>query len=237
MPNPYFKFKRFTVYHDKCAMKVGTDAVLIGAWTDISDAANILDVGTGTGIIALMLAQRSEDSIPIDAIDIDKDAIIQAGENIKNSPFYRINCYHNSFQQYCANINHQYDLIVSNPPYFSESLCSPDQKRTIARHTQSLKLEEFFQIASQLLSKKGRISIIFPYTEKNTLLRLARETSLYPSRITDVHPTPSSKPIRVLIEFSCIEKKIEEKDLVIEKERHVYSDEFTALAQEFYLKL
>lgn len=237
MPNPYFKFKKFTVYHDKCAMKVGTDGVLIGAWTKINDATNILDVGTGTGIIALMLAQRSEGTISIDAIDIDKEAIIQAMDNIENSPFRQISCHHHSFQQYASTTKNKYDLIVSNPPYFSESLHSPHQKRTQARHTTSLKIEEFFSAASQMLSGNGRISLIFPHTEKTTLIRSAKDYGLYPSRLTNVYSTPSSKPIRALMEFSRFEKETEITDLIIEKERHIYSSEFAALVKDFYLKL
>ena len=237
MPNPYFKFKKFTVFHDKCAMKVGTDGVLLGAWVDTSNAQSMLDVGTGTGLIALMLAQRSEDKLIIDAIDIDKNAIIQTKENIENSPFDKIHCFHCSLQQYASICNKKYDLIVSNPPYFSNSLLSPNQQRTTARHTESLAIEEFFMIIPKLLSQTGRVAIVFPYTEKEKLIRLAEAEKLYLIRTTIVYPTPKSAPKRILMEFSNTEKDPFEDKLIIETERHQYSPEFTALLKDFYLKL
>ena len=139
MPNPYFQFKRFTVYHDRCAMKVGTDGVLLGAWTDVSSSQQILDIGTGTGLIALMLAQRNV-TAHITAIDIDEEAIEQAQGNIAASPWKnRIEVMKQDFCQYSA--NRLFDTIVSNPPYFNQSLKGPDSQRNTARHTDSLELQ------------------------------------------------------------------------------------------------
>ena len=138
MPNPYFSFKQFTVYHDRCAMKVGTDGVLLGAWTDVSGARDILDIGTGTGLIALMLAQRSEAHIV--AVDIDEDAVKQAKENVEKSPWPgRIEVERHDIC--CFNSDIRYDVIVSNPPYFFNSLKCPDGQRNIARHTVGLNFE------------------------------------------------------------------------------------------------
>ncbi len=237
MPNTYFRFKQFTIHHGRCAMKVGTDGVLLGAWADNTGCETILDIGTGTGLIALMLAQRNKKAM-IDAIDVDEDAIWQARENIGNSPFVnRINCKRTSLQEYAEHCGAKYDLIVSNPPFFAQSLKSPDRKRMVARHDDSLPVNELLSISSVLLTGRGRLSIIYPYENKETLCSLAKGSNMYIVRITNVYPTPASMAKRVLMEFSREETPLIENDLIIEKGRHVYSDEFTALAHEFYLKM
>ncbi len=237
MPNPYFRFKQFTVYHDLCAMKVGTDGVLLGAWCNVHDAASALDVGTGTGLIALMLAQRNA-SLEINTIDIEENAVMQAHENINRSLFAgRIDCFHLSLQDFAEQVAKKYDLIVSNPPYFEQSLKSPHLGRTLARHTDSLPINELIVASAKLLSDKGRLSVIYPYEYKETLLKLSEENQLHISHFTNVHPTPTAAPKRILAELTKQATSLTETDLVIEKERHVYSDEFTALVKDFYLKL
>lgn len=237
MPNPYFRFKQFTVYHDRCAMKVGTDGVLLGMWANTTFATKALDIGTGTGLIALMLAQRNS-GLKIDAIDINKDAAEQAKENIRNSPFCkRISCFHSSLQDFTVLCKERYDLIVSNPPFFKQSLKSPCENRTLARHTDSLYIEELLELSSYLLSKQGKFSIIYPHDDKELILGLASKNKLHISHITDVIPTPSSPPKRILVEFCKTETTSTIDSLVIEKERHVYSEEFSKLAKDFYLKL
>ncbi|MDR3059742.1 MAG: methyltransferase [Prevotella sp.] len=237
MPNPYFQFKQFTIYHDRCAMKVGTDGVLLGAWTDVSDACYVLDIGTGTGLIALMIAQRNSNAT-IDAIDIDTDAIVQSAENVGKSPFAsRIQCVEKSLQDLVSYPLKKYDAIISNPPFFIESLKSPHQGRTLARHTDSLPVEDLISISSRLLSERGKLSVIYPSDYKNILVSLAGQNNLFVSRITNVFPTPSSVSKRILVELSKNELPLVETDLLIEKERHVYSDEFTALVKVFYLKM
>jgi len=135
MPNPWFQFKQFTVWHDKCAMKVGTDGVLLGAWADMEQARSILDVGTGSGLIALMAAQRNL-TAAITAIDIDESAIIQARENFDRSPWVnRLTAEPISLEDFAGSTDAMFDVIVSNPPYFHQSLHSPDKKRTLARHS------------------------------------------------------------------------------------------------------
>jgi len=234
MPNPFFKFKEFTVFHDRCAMKVGTDGVLLGAWTDISGCNKILDVGTGTGLIAMMCAQRNR-KVGINAIDIDDEAIEQAKDNIKNSPFSeRISCIKASFQELEKQTFAKYDLIVSNPPFFTQSLKSPDRERTLARHNDSLSTDELVSISSGLLTDKGKLSVIYPFEYKDTLIRLAKEYRLFVVRITNVYPTLSPIPKRVLMELSKEELHVVENNLIIEKERHVYSDEFIGLVKDFY---
>lgn len=237
MPNQYFKFKKFTVYHDKCAMKVGTDGVLLGAWTNPENAKTALDIGSGTGLIALMIAQRSK-NIQIDAIDISEDATEQAKENCLRSPFSdQINCIHSSLNDFAKLYNKRYDLIVSNPPFFVQSLKSPDRQRSLARHNDSLTLESLIYTGSELLDATGRLSLILPSEQKNTIVRLAEEHNLSVSRITNVYPTPGSLPKRILTELSKTPIPFSEDNLIIENERHVYSNDFSRLAKDFYLKL
>lgn len=239
MANSFFQFKQFTVHQDRCAMKVGTDGVLLGAWTNIDNAARILDIGTGTGLIALMLAQRS--TAKIDAVDIDKEAFIQAKENSKASPFAeRIDVIHSSIEAFA--VSHpmiSYDLIVSNPPYFISSLKSPDKQRTVARHTDSLSLNTLLEESCRLLNPEGRIALILPYDQEKTLLSLALSTGLRIIRTTTVYPTPESKPKRLLVELartSSSHKTIEADSLTIEISRHQYTPEYKELTKAFYLK-
>lgn len=238
MANPYFRFKKFTVYHDKCAMKVGTDAVLLGAWADTSFCRNILDIGTGTGIIALMLAQRSQATV--EAIDIDKEACVQATENAAASPYTeRIKVVHASCADFAAsNLQKKYDLIVSNPPYFINSLKCPDNKRTVARHTDTLLLSDLIREAQTLLSPCGRIALVLPYERLEEVKALASANHLYICRQTDVIPTPGAAPKRLLVELSTAEENIKNRDtLTIEEARHQYTPEYIALTKEFYLKM
>lgn len=236
MPNPFFRFKQFTVYHDRCAMKVGTDGVLLGAWTNVSDSERILDVGSGSGLISLMLAQRNPKAI-IHAIDIDKDAIEQTRINIESSLFVdRISSECISLADHVENDTDKYDLIVSNPPFFIDSLKSPDGKRSKARHTDTLMVEDLVKDASELLTAKGKISLIYPIGYKEKLLPLAEENTLFVTRVTDVYSTPRSNPKRVLIELSKEDRRVEESELIIETDRHIYSDQFIDLLRDFYLK-
>ncbi|WP_455632999.1 tRNA1(Val) (adenine(37)-N6)-methyltransferase [Parabacteroides sp.] len=237
MANPYFQFKKFTVWHDKCAMKVGTDGVLLGAWASTERCLRILDVGTGTGLIALMLAQRS--TAILDAIDIDPDACLQARENIAKSPFAnRIQVYQTPLSEYKPDEHIKYDLIVSNPPYFIDSLKCPDTKRNLARHTDTLSLPDLLRDSRKLLAPEGNIALVLPFEQREYLIGLAREESLFPLRETHVSPVPDAIPKRLLIELST--KPVTEPELsylTLEIERHRYTDEFIALAKDFYLKM
>ena len=234
MPNPYFSFKQFTVYHDRCAMKVGTDGVLLGAWTEVSDARDILDVGTGTGLISLMLAQRSEAHIM--AVDIDEDAVKQAEENVKNSPWPdRIEVEHHDICHFDSDI--RYDVIVSNPPYFVNSLKCPDGQRNMARHTVGLNFESLINSCGRLLSSSGRFSVIIPTDGMDEFMKIASEEGLYLSRRTWIQTKPDATPKRVLMEFKKQPATCVEGCLVVELSRHIYSEEYIALTKEFYLKM
>ena len=237
MANPYFSFKQFTVYHDRCAMKVGIDGVLLGAWSNVENSKHILDIGTGTGLIALMLAQRS--SSIIDAIEIDSDAVEQAIENIERSPWTnRIKVHEISLQSFAEITLQRYDLIVSNPPYFVNSMKTPSLIRTTARHTDTLTHEELISNAMTLLKPTGRICIILPVTEAALCKSFALSKKIYCTREVKVIPKPNSDVKRILMEFSIQFKPVKLTELVIEaNERHHYSDEFSELAREFYLKL
>lgn len=237
MANPFFSFKQFTVYHNKCAMKVGIDGVLLGAWVSIENAKTILDIGTGTGLISLMLAQRS--NADIHAIDIDKNAIEQALENTNNSPWKnKITLYEKSLQKFADVCLTKFDLIVSNPPYFVNSLKTPVESRTIARHTDSLTHEELLLLAKKLLTKTGRICIILPVLEGNKCIKFALEQKMYCSKKINVYPKPNTDANRVLLEFCLIPIQMFESSFPIESsERHHYSSEFALMAKDYYLKL
>lgn len=235
MPNPYFTFKQFTIRHDRCAMKVGTDGVLLGAWTDISRSRNILDVGTGTGLIALMLAQRCPQA-SIQAIDIDTDAVSQAQENILASPWNgRVKACLQDIRTYRP--KQLYDTIVSNPPYFINSLKGPDDQRNTARHTDSLDMESLLESTASLLTPEGRFSIILPAEQTDALKINAERVGLYPSRHTAVITRPGLAPKRTLMEFCRTKETFQTDELVIELERHVYSEDYIRLTRDFYLKM
>ena len=235
MRNPFFSFKQFTVRHDRCAMKVGTDGVLLGAWTDVRQARSILDVGTGTGLIALMLAQRSPQA-RIVGIDIDEAAVGQANENMLASPWAdRLTARCQDVRSLCPEV--RYDTIVSNPPYFIDSLKCPDEQRTTARHTDTLDIRSLLESVSMLLSEQGRFSIILPAEQTDLLVQAAAEVGLYPTRYTAVITRPGLPPKRTLMELGRSSMTCQPDELVIELERHVYSEDYIALTRDFYLKM
>lgn len=218
-------------------MKVGTDGALLGAWASTEKCQRILDVGTGTALIALMLAQRS--SAVLDAIDIDPDACLQAKENVARSPFAnRIQVYQTPFSQYTPKENIRYDLIVSNPPYFIDSLKCPDIKRNIARHTDTLSIPDLLRDSRELLAPAGKVALILPFEQRESVIELARKESLFPLRETHVSSLSNANPKRLLIEFSKKPLAVPERSLLsIEIERNRYANEFIALMKDFYLKM
>ena len=238
MPNPYFKFKQFTVFHDLCAMKVGIDGVLLGAWTNAENAERVLDIGAGSGLITLMLAQRNEHA-RIDAIDIEASAVQQAKINIEKSLWAeRIKVRQVSLQNFAANTTEKYDLIVSNPPFFVDSLKTNTSERTHARHTDTLTHEELISFSKALLAPSGKICIILPVKEGNLCKLFAEKSGLFCSRLISVFPKPNTEAKRVLLEFSSKKTETEIGKINIETEiRHRYSKEFTDLAKDFYLKM
>ena len=216
-------------------MKVGTDGVLVGTWTDTTDAKQILDIGTGTGLIALMLAQRSP--AQIDAVDIDEDACIQARENVARSPWCdRIQVYHRSIQDYAATCQKRYDLLVSNPPFFENSSKALKKARTVARHSDFLGQVDILQIAQQLLYEDGRLVVIYPCEEAKAFQEKATAFGFFYNKKLCVKPTSKSQPKRILIEISSKPLLKEEDTIIIELSKHIYSPEFITLIKDFYLK-
>ena len=238
MANDWFRFKQFTINQSASAMKVGTDAVLLGAWANFPDRGSYaLDVGTGTGLLALMIAQRYSD-VEISAVEIDKSSCEQARENFSNSEWgNRISLHEDSFQDFHIQVNNKFDLIITNPPYFSNSLKNPDKSKSLARHQDKLTLEELFLGVAGLLEKRGLFSLILPSDQKDKCLNIAVESGLFPQRILNVRPKPENDFIRTLMEFSFAKNKISEDELIIEmNKRHLYSEEYKALTKDFYLK-
>jgi tRNA1Val (adenine37-N6)-methyltransferase len=230
-----FEFKQFTINQSRCAMKVGTDAVLLGAWIQIEGAESILDIGTGTGVIALMMAQKS--TAMITAIDIDGSACEQSKENIGNSPWPdRIKVLNESLQQFTINNQHKFDLIVSNPPYFVDAYKSSEEARNQARHADQLPFNEFINCAKLLLHEKGKICIILPTRESIKFRELAAANQLYLTRIMHIKTTEYKDEKRQMLQFELINKKLVDETLVIEQdERHNYSKEYKELTKDFYL--
>lgn len=234
-----FQFKQFAVNHDLAAMKVGTDGVLLGAWSNISDAPNaVLDIGAGTGLLALMLAQRSTATL-IDAIEIDENAYEQCVDNFESSPWAdRLFCYHASLDEFTEDIEDTYDLIVCNPPFYLENMSSGNKARDIARQNDSLPFEDLLVSVSKLLSENGKFSLIIPYSMEEEFLYLATTSNLFPLRITRVKGNPTSAVKRSLLELSFLKvKDITITELTIEVERHSYTAEYIELTKDFYLNL
>lgn len=233
---PPFKFKKFTVAHDEASMKVGTDGVLLGAWANCSATKQILDIGTGCGLIALMLAQRTAGSAIIDAIDIHSNSVKIAKENFANSPWSSsLHAFEVAIQDFMN--DDKYDLIVSNPPFFIDAQKAPLQSRSNARHTDTLSQEALLESVGHLLSPNGKLAVILPVDEGELFAALAMGSGLKLTKITEVLPNPDKSPVRLLMEFQFQSQSTMEHDqLIIElDQRHQYSDEYRNLTKEFYL--
>ena len=215
-------------------MKVGTDAVLLGAWADISGAERILDIGTGSGVIALMLAQRS--NAIIDAIDIDEISCAQANENFKASLWAeRLKAKNFSLKEFTEKKFGKYNLVVSNPPYFTDSYKPADERRNSARHNDLLPFSELIDCTAKLLSGNGKFCVIIPVKESETFISIAEKHGLSPSRITTLFPTSEKSAFRKLILFSFKKRTVSYDDLIIEEAGpHDYSKEYKELTKEYY---
>jgi tRNA1Val (adenine37-N6)-methyltransferase len=238
MPNQHFAFKQFTIHQEKCAMKVGTDAVLLGAWVKPNGALRILDVGTGTGVIALMIAQRGNANAFIDGIDIDDLACIQAQENVALSPWReRVRILHHSLQDYSQETTTRYDLVVSNPPYFLDSSKANGLERTTARHADLLPYHELIESVIRMLDKKGKFCVILPVKESALLRELAKEKGLQLSKLMRVRTkTDKETEKRHMMQFEFSPSSFSEDTIVIEKDgRHEYTEEYKELTKDYYL--
>lgn len=234
-----FQFKQFSIEQDRCAMKIGTDGVLLGAWTPIeNNPFSILDIGTGTGIIALMLAQRSH-AEQIDALEIDEEAYEQATDNFENSPWNdRMFCFHAGLDEFVDEPEDEYDLIVSNPPFYQEDYKSNNEQRDLARFQDAMPFEDLVEAADLLLSENGTFCVIIPFKEEEKFLELANEYELYPLKITRIKGTPTTEIKRSLLAFSRNKTPdFNTDELVIETARHQYTPEYIELTKDFYLKM
>ena len=233
-----FKFKQFTVNQDQCAMKIGTDGVLLGAWCPIiNNPFSILDIGAGTGILSLMLAQRSN-ATQIDAIEIEENGYEQCVENFEASSWSdRLFCYHAGLDEFVDEPEDEYDLIISNPPFYTEDYKSENSSRDLARFEDALPFENLIEAAALLLSENGIFAVIIPFKEEVKFISLCNELDLFPLKITRVKGTPTAEIKRSLLAFSRIEQSPMIDELTIETTRHHYTNEYNELTREFYLKM
>lgn len=231
-----FHFKRFSVSQDHSTHKVGTDGVLLGAWVGVGEEhRRILDVGTGSGVIALMLAQRSSADAQIDAIDIEIRDVEQARDNVRRSPWpSKVVVHHQALQAFSP--PYTFDLIVSNPPYFTDSLLPPDPARTLARHTTQLSFPDLLTHAARILAPRGRLGLILPYTEGRRLTTLAADYGLWVHRFTAFHSRKEKPPERLLIELAKYEGPVEDNVLILYAQGEVWTEEYRRLTRDFYLK-
>jgi tRNA1Val (adenine37-N6)-methyltransferase len=232
----HFQFKQFSVGHDRSTHKIGTDGVLLGAWVDVKNVRTILDIGTGTGVIALMLAQRTAPDVRIDAVEIEAGDAVQARENVLKSPWpEKIRVIHTAVQSFRAEM--KYDLIVSNPPFFINSWKPPHDKRSQARHTQQLPFEDLIKSAGQFLADSGKLAIILPYQEAVHFTELANRSKLFPHRVLEFR-SRAHKPIeRLLVEFGTQGKQLVKDELVLHGDGDEWSAGYMEMTREFYLKI
>ncbi|MDR6299433.1 tRNA1(Val) (adenine(37)-N6)-methyltransferase [Mesonia maritima] len=233
-----FHFKEFSIQQDRCAMKIGTDGVLLGAWTSLEGKPNsILDIGAGTGVIALMMAQRSSAEL-IDAIEIDENAYEQCVENFEESIWNdRLFCYHASLEEFVEEIDETYDVIISNPPFHEENYQTPDTQRNKARFTDSLPTEELLKSSAKLLANNGILAIIIPHQHEEKFLKEAKKHNLFPQQITHIKGNETSPIKRSLLQLGKKKQESKSSTLVLEKERNIYTEEYQALVRDFYLNL
>ncbi|MDR0814393.1 MAG: tRNA1(Val) (adenine(37)-N6)-methyltransferase [Bacteroidales bacterium] len=239
MSNDFFRFKQFTIRQSQAAMKVGVDSVLLGAWADVSQANRVLDIGTGTGLLALMLAQRiATPDAQIDAVEIDANACSQARENVAASAWSgQINIYCDDFRHFAAHTHQHYDLIISNPPYFSNSLKSSDSRRCLARHNDSLLFLELMAGAAKLLTPEGKIAVVLPVQEADSFTKQATQHGLSVCRRLYIRSTPAKQPYCLLLELSGKKTPPTEQHLCIYDAQQAFTNEYIELTKSFYLKM
>jgi len=236
MSNNYFRFKQFTINQMKSAFKVGTDGVILGACADFAGGNRILDVGTGTGLIAIMAAQLTDAEIV--AIELDENSFLEACDNVRRSKWNRrIKVINICFQEYALVQTEKFDIIISNPPFFKDSLKNPDGKKSVARHSDSLTFSEILSGATNLLKPEGNLQIILPYAEGTIFITEASQYGFFCNRIIKIKPVPNGEIKRLILKFERIKKPILEKFLTIETgTRHKYTEEYKEVTKDFYLK-
>lgn len=235
-----FKFKKFSVYQDQCLMKLGTDSVLLGTWTSSVGQQKVLDIGTGTGVIALIIAQNNSKAT-VDGIEIDADSAAQASANFEESPFYdRLKVIHQAVQTYAEENEGNYDLLVCNPPFFTGGTLSEIGGRNAARHTVKLPHADLIHTARKLLHDQGRLNLILPTIEGLRFEELAKTYGFFARKITEVFSKPNKPVERLLMSFSKLQGNIERDSITIQKDsqlRNDWTEEYKSLTQDFYLNL
>ena len=219
-------------------MKIGTDGVLLGAWCPVeNNPFSVLDIGAGTGILSLMLAQRSN-AEQIDAIEIDENAFEQCVDNFEKSPWSdRLFCFHAGLDEFIEEPEDEYDIIISNPPFYSEDFKTENEQRDLARFQDSMPFEDLVEVANLVLSENGIFAVIIPFKEEEKFIALCRECDLFPFKITRIKGTPTTEIKRSLLAFSRFKKETSIDELIIETARHQYTEAYIALTKDFYLKM
>ena len=236
--NRLMQFKQFVVRDDKCAMKIGTDAVILGVVADHPNPKMIADVGTGSGVVALMLSQRFNNA-SITAIELNDEAYLQACDNFVNSPFKdRIKCVNSSFQEWSSSATNKYDLIVSNPPFFDGTSKSPFESRNMARHEDYLNLEDLLEGCSKVLNDKGVVVVVWPVKRKKKLLELARHAGFHSNSTISIKATENHPASRIIVRLSNEQSLHEEKEIILENRVvgvRKFTPEYLALMSDFFL--
>lgn len=234
-----FVFKQFKIHQDRCAMKVGTDGVLLGAWANVRDAQTILDIGTGTGVIAIMLAQKTANTegVHIHAVEIDEIAVAQAKENMADSPFAsKLAVFHDSIQNFAKSQPDKYDLVVSNPPFFTGGTLSSNGDKTNVRHTVKLPHGDLLNATRELLHKNGRFCVILPLIEGLRFIEIARTYGFYLTHRSDVRPKQDKGIERLLLQFELSNRTFSHDELIIQNSRDErdYTEGYRELTKDFY---
>lgn len=242
MPNPYFQFKQFTIYHDRCAMKVTTDSCLFGSWCaeEIKNenrkekTEKILDIGSGSGLLCLMIAQKN--GCFIDAIEIDKGAAEQAKENVAASPWKdRINVHQINALEFPT--QQLYNVIISNPPFYENELGSPNNKKNTAHHGEGLKLSQLIALIKKQLVNSGLFYLLLPYKRKTEIEKIIADENLFIQKIIIVSQSAAHYPFRLMIKGTTIRSVLEEKQVFIADTQKQYSQEFITYLKDYYLYL
>lgn len=234
-----FQFKQFSIRQDQCSMKIGTDGVLLGAWVPVEESRRVLDIGTGTGVIAIMIAQRTSETV-VHGIEIEQTSYSQAHENMANSEWSsRLGVFHGAIQDYANQTDIKYDLIVSNPPFFTGGTLSVNQNKTNVRHTTKLSHSDLLVSVQKLLTPDGRFALILPLIEGLRCVEMAEQYNLYCTKMTQVKSQVGKPVERLLLVFEKDKKEIQKDELVIQSGggRHEYTDPYITLTRDFYLNL
>lgn len=235
---PDFNFKQFSIRHDKCAMKVSTDGILLGAWAKPEQSQAILDIGTGTGLLALMMAQQMCANAQVTAVEIDGDAFEQAQQNVSNSPWHnRIKVFHQDVLNWANTAQNKFDHIICNPPYFSDNLLGIDGKRNIARHNNHLSFESLLKAAESIAEQKADFCLILPLSERERFIQACQVCKWNEAEQVEVWNHQGGKPIRFLTRLSMNKTtELRNNQIYTRDKRGSYTDTYKSICRDFYLK-